>query len=512
VTKPARPGAVSPESKVSESKVSEKAVEKVVEIDAIDLDEWERDRHTPQAPAAGLAALVRQTVSPPLAEATQRPQHVEPSPRPQRAQTALPRAQTAAPRAPTAQPISRRQPPRPPPAAIAEGSASRTPLPLAAESLLPFEVEPPTAPVVPFDAAAAARSPQPLAPQAPAFRMDSVPLPLIAPPSAPISSPSQLIAPEQIAARDALRALPDQASLSAVTGRTGSSDILPSRDAIRPAGAAATGISQPSGAGPGDVADRSPAPDLTARFASLRMVLIVGASITVVAVLLSVLLLADSDPPAAPQSTVVATAAAASAAAVPPPSPAPASAPRPPPGTAAVAVAPAPPRAQVPEPRTQRPEQRTQRPEPRIQRTEPRTQRPEQRTQRPGPRGAPAPRTVRRPAALEASQRDELRAELAAAAAIDAEPAVAQARTAYASGNELLFDGNFTAAIDAYRRAVGHAPKYAAGYRGLGLAYAQQGNSAAAVKAFRTYLTLAPQARDVALIKRRIAALQSGVR
>jgi tetratricopeptide (TPR) repeat protein len=91
----------------------------------------------------------------------------------------------------------------------------------------------------------------------------------------------------------------------------------------------------------------------------------------------------------------------------------------------------------------------------------------------------------------------------------DDEPAIAQARAAYATGNQLLFDGDFDAAIESYRKALGYAPSYAAGYRGLGLAYAVQGDSVAALKAFRTYVGLAPHAKDVALVKRRIAGLQS---
>jgi tetratricopeptide (TPR) repeat protein len=99
--------------------------------------------------------------------------------------------------------------------------------------------------------------------------------------------------------------------------------------------------------------------------------------------------------------------------------------------------------------------------------------------------------------------------EVAAALAVDDEPAVAQARAAYAAGNESLFAGDFEAAIESYRRAVDHAPSYAAGYRGLGLAHAVQGDQASALKALRTYLGLAPNAKDVALIKRRIAGLQA---
>jgi tetratricopeptide (TPR) repeat protein len=102
----------------------------------------------------------------------------------------------------------------------------------------------------------------------------------------------------------------------------------------------------------------------------------------------------------------------------------------------------------------------------------------------------------------------ETRRELVALSTDD-EPAVEQARAAYATGNESLFAGDFDAAIESYRQAIGFAPSYAAGHRGLGLAYAEQGDTAAALKAFRTYLSLAPHAKDVALIKRRIAGLQA---
>jgi regulator of sirC expression with transglutaminase-like and TPR domain len=46
------------------------------------------------------------------------------------------------------------------------------------------------------------------------------------------------------------------------------------------------------------------------------------------------------------------------------------------------------------------------------------------------------------------------------------------------------------------------------GYRGLGLAYAQAGDSARALSALRTYVTAVPNARDAALIRKRIARLQ----
>src|SRR5262245_54825546 len=78
---------------MSKSKKPPKGDSNVVEIDAIAVAEWERDQHTPQAPAAGLAALVRQTAAVPVA--------VEPRPR-----------------MPTER-LGRRRPPGPPPASQA---------------------------------------------------------------------------------------------------------------------------------------------------------------------------------------------------------------------------------------------------------------------------------------------------------------------------------------------------------------------------------------------------------
>ena len=80
---------------------------------------------------------------------------------------------------------------------------------------------------------------------------------------------------------------------------------------------------------------------------------------------------------------------------------------------------------------------------------------------------------------------------------------------AYDTGNQALFAGDSAAAIRAYRQVLGYVPTYAPGFRGLGLAHAQQGDIGAAIMALRTYLSLAPSARDVALIKKRIAILQA---
>lgn len=86
--------------------------------------------------------------------------------------------------------------------------------------------------------------------------------------------------------------------------------------------------------------------------------------------------------------------------------------------------------------------------------------------------------------------------------------AIMKARSAYTSGNQRLFAGDPDGAIRFYRQALGYYPAYVAGYRGLGLAYAQQGNKAQAIQAFKTYVSSVPNAKDAALIRKRITALQ----
>jgi hypothetical protein len=80
-------------------------------------------------------------------------------------------------------------------------------------------------------------------------------------------------------------------------------------------------------------------------------------------------------------------------------------------------------------------------------------------------------------------------------------------RPPYERGNALLFAGDGKGAIAAYREAVKSAPSDPIGFRGLGLAYEQQGETAAARRAFKRYLKLAPNAPDRAIIQRRIDRL-----
>lgn len=81
-----------------------------------------------------------------------------------------------------------------------------------------------------------------------------------------------------------------------------------------------------------------------------------------------------------------------------------------------------------------------------------------------------------------------------------------KARQAYNAGNQALFAGDTDRAIEAYRESVRLGS--AAGYRGLGLAYSQRGDKARAIKSFQKYLSKMPAAKDVPLIKKRIAALR----
>jgi hypothetical protein len=118
----------------------------------------------------------------------------------------------------------------------------------------------------------------------------------------------------------------------------------------------------------------------------------------------------------------------------------------------------------------------------------------------------PAPRspsTDRAPRAVAASP-----GKRSAAAAIEDDmPETARARAAYNAGNQALFAGHSDAAIRAYRQALSAAPTFPPGFRGLGLAYAQKGDNNLAIMALRTYLHMAPRARDATIIKQRIADL-----
>lgn len=83
-----------------------------------------------------------------------------------------------------------------------------------------------------------------------------------------------------------------------------------------------------------------------------------------------------------------------------------------------------------------------------------------------------------------------------------------KAAEAYERGNAKLFQGNTAEAINEFSLALKLNPKDAASHRGLGLAYAQAGKSAEALKQLKAYLKEAPKANDRAIIEKRIEQLR----
>jgi outer membrane biosynthesis protein TonB len=100
-------------------------------------------------------------------------------------------------------------------------------------------------------------------------------------------------------------------------------------------------------------------------------------------------------------------------------------------------------------------------------------------------------------------ERHRRRTVAAAAAAIPA----GAAREAYQRGSALLLAGDSAGAVVAYREAIARDPQEPAGYRGLGLAHAERGERADALRHLRRYLKRAPRAPDRRLIERRIRHL-----
>lgn len=129
----------------------------------------------------------------------------------------------------------------------------------------------------------------------------------------------------------------------------------------------------------------------------------------------------------------------------------------------------------------------------------------------PAPANRPAPRTAKqlggKKLVVEYVERESEVPSPGLVAQAAEDPAVGRARSAYLSGNQKLFTGDAESAILAYRQALALYPGYVGGYRGLGLAYAQLGDTPKALDAFKTYVTAVPNAKDIALIRKRIARL-----
>jgi hypothetical protein len=85
--------------------------------------------------------------------------------------------------------------------------------------------------------------------------------------------------------------------------------------------------------------------------------------------------------------------------------------------------------------------------------------------------------------------------------------AITKARAAHVTGMQRMNAGDYDGALDNYRRALSHYPGYIGAYRGMGLAYERKGDKSNALKALRMYVSIVPNANDVAALRKRIDAL-----
>ncbi|HEX7507717.1 MAG TPA: tetratricopeptide repeat protein, partial [Polyangia bacterium] len=123
------------------------------------------------------------------------------------------------------------------------------------------------------------------------------------------------------------------------------------------------------------------------------------------------------------------------------------------------------------------------------------------------PAHAEKPARAEKPVAAEKPKAEAATPEPKSTGAKPSEEDYRRANEAYQRGNAKLFQGNSGEAIAAYDQALRLNPKDPAIHRGLGLAYAQSGNSAEAIKHLKLYLKAAPKATDRAIIEKRIDQL-----
>jgi serine/threonine protein kinase/outer membrane biosynthesis protein TonB len=84
----------------------------------------------------------------------------------------------------------------------------------------------------------------------------------------------------------------------------------------------------------------------------------------------------------------------------------------------------------------------------------------------------------------------------------------ADADSLYKEASQAHMSGNLKVAEAAYLRAIKLDKGYSAAYRGLGILYQAKGNRKKAIEAFKTYLRLAPNAKDGGNVRSRIEQLQ----
>lgn len=441
----------------------------VVEIDAIDVAEWERDQYTPRAPAAGLAELVRQTLPQPIAaEAPKRPAQVS-----QGGVSQTPRPAMPAARAPAAPPANSAPGGKPAvvPRAVDKHSAALQ------RALVRANYD---RPAPPSHAPASTSDGRPTAPPRPTSTspLTSDDRAASLPRVSPLASAERIAAPPDVPPgpsplpRPAPTAIPSSMSpppmrIQAESPRGASSDPTPTPKALGRA-------SSPR-------LDGTASRAILSRLTSRRGIVLGGAAVGALLLVIVIAATRGSDPTARPAMSATLPRTGSVTALSPQPVHAAGAPPAPSTRDTAAAAAAVTTATSSDTPDASIASKASQLPAP-----------PQPSTRKIAKAGAPPP--------------DERAAPIAPD---DEVPATARARAAYNEGNQALFVGNSDAAIRAYRQALSAAPTFPPGFRGLGLAYAQKGQNGLAIMSLRTYLTMAPHARDAALIKQRIAALQS---
>jgi Flp pilus assembly protein TadD len=71
----------------------------------------------------------------------------------------------------------------------------------------------------------------------------------------------------------------------------------------------------------------------------------------------------------------------------------------------------------------------------------------------------------------------------------------------YAEGTKALNAGQFGRAIDVFNRCMAADKNFAMCYRAMGIAYAKSGNGPKAVRYYRLYLKVDPNAKDAAAVR-----------
>jgi hypothetical protein len=86
--------------------------------------------------------------------------------------------------------------------------------------------------------------------------------------------------------------------------------------------------------------------------------------------------------------------------------------------------------------------------------------------------------------------------EAAAAKPAEKSPARADAIDHYTRGNKLYLQKKLPAAVDEFKKAIELDGSFGLAHRGLGVAYASQGKGELAIKEYKAYLKISPDAKD----------------